>query len=317
MTAIDDADHRAAADDTVRRDASRATWVTVALRLFPAAWRDRFGEEFGALLDETPSSPGVLFDVIVAAVDAHLHPTGPRRRWPLMIERLRISELVVFASWVVFVVAGLAFQRMTEGPPFSIVASTVPAIGGAYAAIVAGALISLLAVVVAGVPIALAILRTAVERRRWRQVGLLAVPPVSFAIWVGLTAVLLSLGDPPSGGPGRIVAFLAWVGVFVAAAIASTVAVSAAALDAEVDGSLYRRAARPAMVTAIAMTVVVLGVVAWGVGVALVSPPDFWSFEGILSSSTPLTWLGIVIVMAGATVVAARAAARTRQDVAA
>jgi len=317
VTAIDDADHRAAADDTVRRDASRATWVTVALRLFPAAWRDRFGEEFGALLDETPSSPGVLFDVIVAAVDAHLHPTGPRRRWPLMIERLRISELVVFASWVVFVVAGLAFQRMTEGPPFSIVASTVPAIGGAYAAIVAGALISLLAVVVAGVPIALAILRTAVERRRWRQVGLLAVPPVSFAIWVGLTAVLLSLGDPPSGGPGRIVAFLAWVGVFVAAAIASTVAVSAAALDAEVDGSLYRRAARPAMVTAIAMTVVVLGVVAWGVGVALVSPPDFWSFEGILSSSTPLTWLGIVIVMAGATVVAARAAARTRQDVAA
>jgi hypothetical protein len=295
-----------------RGEMHRSAWVRVALRLFPVAWRERYGGEFGALLDETRATPPVLFDVLVAAVDAHVHPTGPRRRWPLMIERVRLSELVVFSSWVVFVVAGLAFQRMTEGPPFSVVASSYPAVGLAYAAIVAGAVISLLAVVAAGVPIAVAIGWTALERRRWRQVGLLAVPPVTLAIWVGLTAVLLTLGDPPSSGPWRVGAFVLWVGVFMVAAVASTVAVSAAALDSEVDGSLYRRAAIPAVVTATAMAMVAVAVVAWGIGVAVVSPADFWSSDGILSSSTPLTWLAIVIVMIGATVIAVRAAIRAR-----
>jgi hypothetical protein len=309
VTAIDGPGTKRTVD---RGGTDRSAWVRVALHLFPMAWLDRFGVEFGALLDETRATPSVLFDVLVAAVDAHVHPTGPRRRWPLMIERLRLSELVVFSSWVVFVVAGLAFQRMTDGPPFSVVAASAPAVGLAYAAIVAGAVISLIAVVVAGVPIAVAIGRTALEHRRWRQVGLLAVPPVALAIWIGLTAALLSLGDPPSDGPWQIVVFVLWVGVFVVAAVASTVAVSAAALDADVDGSLYRRAALPAVVTAVAMAVVAVAVMIWGIGIAIVSPADFWSFDGILSSSTPLTWLGIAIVMTGAAWVAVRAALRSR-----
>ena len=91
---------------------------------------------------------------------------------------------------------------MTEGPPFTVVAASAPAVGLAYAAIVAGAVVSLLAVVIAGVPIAVAIGRTAVERRQWRQVGLLAVPPVTLVIWIGLT-VLLWAGWPLAASPSR------------------------------------------------------------------------------------------------------------------
>ena len=76
---------------------TRRGWVRLALRLYPAAWRDRYGDEFGALLEETPMSVSAVFDVLVAAVDAHLHPSGPHRSWPLMIERIRRSELAVFA----------------------------------------------------------------------------------------------------------------------------------------------------------------------------------------------------------------------------
>lgn len=312
MTVIDGSDGHGK-DETSVRTRARARWVRVALRVFPSAWHDRYGAEFGALLDQTPPTPRVLFDVLVAAVDAHVHPTGPRRRWPLMIERLRLSELVVFASWVVFVIAGLAFQRMTEGAPFNAVAADHPAVAAVYASIVVGAVLSLIAIVVAGVPIATAIGRLALNRRAWRQVGLLAVPPVSLAIWIGLTAVLLSLGDPPTG-PWRVVLFLAWAGVFVVAAIASTIAVSAAAIDAEVDGSLYRRAALPALVTALAMVVVTAAVAVWGIGVALVAPAIFWGSEGILGGSTALTWLGVVAAMAGAAAVGLRAAARARRD---
>lgn len=310
-----DADQRAhRASGSRPRPGSRSRWVEIAVHLFPTGWRERYGVEFGALLDQTPATPRVVFDVLVAAVDAHVHPTGPRRRWPLMIERLRWSELVVFACWVVFVVAGLAFQRMTEGAPFSVIAAGQPVVGWAFAAIVGGAVVSLLAVSAAGIPIAIAIARSAVERHRPRQIGLLAVPPIALAIWLGLTLLLVSNGDPPSDGPWRVVAFLAWVGVFVLAALGSTVAVSVAALEAEVDGTLYRRAGWPAAATVVAMAVVVAAVAVWGGAVAIVAPAAFWGAEGILGTSTTLTWLGAVLVMGGATAVAARALMRARRE---
>ncbi|HEX2756525.1 MAG TPA: hypothetical protein VHM48_13745, partial [Candidatus Limnocylindrales bacterium] len=199
-------------------------------------------------------------------------------------------------------------------PPFTTSAADQPAVGWTYAAVVGGAIVSLIAVVVAGVPMAIAIARTAVERRRWRNLGLLAVPPISLAVWVALTALLIALGDPPAGDPWRIVIFLVWVGVFIVAALASTVAVSAAALDAEVDGSLYRRATTPALVTAVAMAVVAAAVVLWGAALAVASPAAFWGSDGILGSSTPLTWLGVVAVMVAATCFAVRAAIRARSD---
>src|SRR2546423_1352303 len=172
----------------------RTRWVRLAVGLYPRSWRDRYGDEFGALLEETGISIPTLFDVLIAAVDAHLHPTGPRRRWPLMIEHLRRSELVVFASWIVFVIAGLAFQRMTEGDPFAPIAASHVAVAIAYAVVVGGAVVSLAAVTMAGAPIALAIARGAIAQRNWRQLALLAVPPIALVLLVGLTLFLVSIG---------------------------------------------------------------------------------------------------------------------------
>jgi hypothetical protein len=44
------------------------------LRLYPAAWRARYGAEFGAVLAGQRASPGLVLDVIAGAIDAHLHP---------------------------------------------------------------------------------------------------------------------------------------------------------------------------------------------------------------------------------------------------
>ena len=90
----------------------------MAVRLFPARWQARYGEEFVAVLAETGTSVGVGFDVLLAALDAHLHPTSPPRRWPLMIQQLRRHELVIFAAWVVFGVAIFGFGWMTKDEPF-------------------------------------------------------------------------------------------------------------------------------------------------------------------------------------------------------
>ncbi|SRR5258708_3689594 len=44
------------------------------LRLYPARWRERYGEEFAAVLASQRASVGLVLDVLAGAVDAHLHP---------------------------------------------------------------------------------------------------------------------------------------------------------------------------------------------------------------------------------------------------
>ena len=44
------------------------------IRLYPAAWQQRYGEEFALVLGEQRASPGMIIDVLGGAVDAWLHP---------------------------------------------------------------------------------------------------------------------------------------------------------------------------------------------------------------------------------------------------
>src|SRR2546421_7779267 len=44
------------------------------LRLYPARWRERYGEEFDAVLASQRASVGLVVAVLSGAVDAHVHP---------------------------------------------------------------------------------------------------------------------------------------------------------------------------------------------------------------------------------------------------
>ena len=44
------------------------------VRLYPPAWRDRYGEEFLRLIEERPTDLADRIDILRGAVDAHLHP---------------------------------------------------------------------------------------------------------------------------------------------------------------------------------------------------------------------------------------------------
>lgn len=46
------------------------------VRLYPATWRARYGEEFEAILEEQPLGPFDVVDILLAALDAHLHLRG-------------------------------------------------------------------------------------------------------------------------------------------------------------------------------------------------------------------------------------------------
>jgi hypothetical protein len=48
--------------------------MSVLLRLYPAPWRQRYGEEFLALISERPQSLEDRVDIVRGAIDARLHP---------------------------------------------------------------------------------------------------------------------------------------------------------------------------------------------------------------------------------------------------
>src|SRR5512146_1808056 len=50
--------------------------IALLLRCYPARWRDRYGDEFAAVLEERPLGPFDVVDVMLGALDAHLHLRG-------------------------------------------------------------------------------------------------------------------------------------------------------------------------------------------------------------------------------------------------
>ena len=53
--------------------------MNALLKLYPGAWRARYGEEMEALLDDRRPGPRERVDLIRGAVDAWLHPESPSR----------------------------------------------------------------------------------------------------------------------------------------------------------------------------------------------------------------------------------------------
>jgi hypothetical protein len=280
------------------------------VRLYPRAWRDRYCEEFMALLGERPASVGDLFDVASGAVDAWLRPQVATVRRKVVGERLRGSVLLVLWAWAFLVAAGVGFRKMTEYEDFVRAARDSVVVGVSFYAVVVGAVLALAAVVVGGSPVAFAAVRKAVEDGR-RDVPLLfCVPLLSLAGFVGYVLVITKVVFPFMGGLANVVLFLSLVGAFMLAAIASVAAVSAAVRRSGVEGRVLRFALYPAAVVALAMVVVLSGTAVWGLALRAQDPALFAGDDGILATPTYATWLVIVVVMAVSTAVALVAAVR-------
>lgn len=78
------------------------------LRLYPAAWRARYEDEFLALLEERPLSPFDAFDIALGALDARLRPRSlaielaPRRNPPM---NARVAGLAAMIGGALIIIA--------------------------------------------------------------------------------------------------------------------------------------------------------------------------------------------------------------------
>jgi hypothetical protein len=278
------------------------------VRLYPRAWRERYEEEFVAMLEQGPVTIKDLFDVVFGAVDAWLRPQVVYEGRLVMVSRMRGSVLAVLWAWVGLVVAGVGFRKMTEYDDFVRAARDSALVGVTFDTVVVGAVVALAAVAVGGAPVAFAALRKALAERR-KDVLLLCMPLIFGAGFVGYILVLMKVIYPALGrvavhGTVNVALFLSLVGAFSLAALASAWAVTAAVGRVEVGGRTLRFALYPAAVAAAGMAVVLVGTTVWGVTLRATAPTLFSGDDGILATPTYVTWLAIVAVMAVSTAVA-------------
>jgi hypothetical protein len=114
--------------------------MSAILRLYPRAWRERYGDELAALLEDHPASLLDEFDLIRGALDARLHPqvpgtdVAPEQEIPMNQRLLGIAAAIGGIAWIVGFATMFVLPRESEGyrnPSLAVVgvAVAIPLIG--------------------------------------------------------------------------------------------------------------------------------------------------------------------------------------------
>ncbi len=86
--------------------------------LYPAAWRQRYGEEFLALLEDQPPGAIEVIDVAWGAIDAHLFPQAPEGRFRMFT---RLAGLAAIGAGGALLVGFTGLNEITV-PVFYVLA---------------------------------------------------------------------------------------------------------------------------------------------------------------------------------------------------
>lgn len=227
-----------------------------------------------------------------------------------MFRRPQASAITVFSAWAAFVMAGLGFYGVLDDNPLTVLARSYLALHLAVLVVQAGAVLALLAVAAGALPVAAALLRSAIRERRTGILALLAVPLAAGLAVFAYGAVLLvysrCLTCAPAGPLGHALAY-GFQFVVLAAVVASTAAAALALARGGVGQRTYGLTRLPAALATVAMAIALAGILAWGLLALAIAPAVFLTTPGIFALPTVLAWLGIVAAMVLALVVAGAA----------
>jgi hypothetical protein len=98
--------------------------MNLLVRLYPQAWRGRYGDELAALLEDRPPGPFDVADLALGALDAHLHLRSLGRRSehrngiPMSLRVAGLAAAVGGVFWaLLFVLVGNAYAAYANGRP--------------------------------------------------------------------------------------------------------------------------------------------------------------------------------------------------------
>ncbi|HZT14544.1 MAG TPA: hypothetical protein VFA19_01225 [Gaiellaceae bacterium] len=251
------------------------------LRLYPAPWRARYGEELAALIVETSAGRvpwRTRVDVALGALRERLRAAAGGGAAP---ERARGGALLVLAAWALFVVGGSGVQKVSEhwqaatpvgsrGVPAAAFDVLVVAAAAGSALVLAG--------IGAALPSLLAFLRAggwASIRRRILVAG--ALTALLVPATAGLAAWAHTLNVQQRNGHDLFYGgiFLAWVLLAVCCLAAWTAAATGTARRLDLPPGVLRLEAWLAGAVALAMVVMTSATAVWWGAVAEAAPGFF------------------------------------------
>ncbi|BFU45678.1 hypothetical protein [Krasilnikovia sp. MM14-A1004] len=259
--------------------------VRALVACYPAGWRRRYGEEYAQLLCDLGihRHPLLIVDSLSGAVRAH---------GGVLVSRGSPMTVVVWAVGL-FTVGGLGFAKLAE--------DVSGEARGMYTLMVLAAATTMLALMVAAAPTALALIRGG-HRDVWKFV---AVPFMGAAAWYGILrlAQVIAAGHEVRSAPnvaGFVLIAFAAIGVVTATAWAATeVLRRVPAVQPARLGPVAR------MVVAAGMVVATIAALVWGLQVRSHDAAGFRGDHGILATPFVVNWIVVVAVLAAAAALAA------------
>jgi hypothetical protein len=275
--------------------------IRLLVRLYPRSWRERYGEEYAALLAEHGLGPRTVVDVLSGALDARLGAGGP-----LSLDARR-RDVVVLGAWAAtaYVAAGIGFQRMAEYEDFTRAARAHAGVAAGFWVVVAGAAVAGAALLAAAGIMGSSILREAATTRRpdlIRPLAACVAGTVAFALAGIALVVIAHVATPRSPHDPRNVVLLAgWLALSGGAAAVAVSGATRAVRRATVAGPALRRAVACVRLAATGMALSLVGLALWGLALRWQDPGVFALGDGgVMATPMPMSWLAELAVMAAA-----------------
>jgi hypothetical protein len=266
--------------------------MAALLRWYPQTWRDRYGDELVALMeDELGERPPTLkfkMSMAWAGLRERAHGTGLIGEQHSPIERTRAGTLLVLCSWTAFVVAGISFSKTSEHFAQAVPVASRSLAQDAFNMVVTFGLLGSALVVLGGLAALPAFVRF-IRGGGWptlrghllRACLLTAVTGVAL-IPLGAWAHHLNQHQRNGGDGVYSTAIVAWA-VLVAATLAQwTVAAVAAGRRIDVARRLLRLEAGLAVAVTGAMLAITTAAALWWAAIALHAP---WFLQGTATGS--------------------------------
>ena len=287
------------------------------LRWYPASWRDRYGAELDAMIEDSleGEQPTVHFrwSIMRAGLSERLRGAGLIGDTAPPSGRIRGGAFTVLCGWLLFVIPGIVFAKLSEHWEAVTPRSSphLPAISFNLVQVLAG--LCVVAVLLGMTSVLPAFVRfvkdggwPAIRRQvRWAAVATVATVAmvavsVTIVIWAHhLPAHLRNGGSAPYKllGVAWMLLFAATLFTWSTAAIAATRRLTLGTRQLKVAGSL-------AIAVALSMPIMTAAAAIWWGSIAAAAP---WFFSGAPTGSPSSPWvaslLGALIVMTLASVV--------------
>jgi len=276
------------------------------LRWYPAAWRDRYGEEMLALIDDEVGGGGpglgLRLSLVRHGLAERARTAGLRGPSTSRDTDLRRGALLVLVAWSAFMVAGAGYSKASEHFNAAVPAGVHPLPQVAYDVVLAfGVLGGLL--VLAGAAIAVPGFVRALQEGAWpvfrpHVVRAIALSATTVALTLPLALWAHQLSEQQRNGGSAVysAAFLGWAALGVISLAMWTAAAVAVGRRVELSPRALQAETRLALALVAAMVVVTVASAVWWAGMAAYAP-SFLTGAQHATAAAALFNLPLVVAM--------------------